>query len=771
MSVLSRGGRAVPSCHALAVSAGILLSLTVGAASAADRPSDRMSDRTSDRISERVADRAGDGTALDRRNGAGSTPPPRPVPPVNISSSPAPATPLKALPSNPSLDLRWVDKTVDPCQDFYQFACGGWQRAHPVPSDQASRSVYGTLQEDTLRYLWGLLQDAARDAEAAATDAPPAGPAAEAAQDRAQNLALEAASRRAGDYFAACMATERIEKLGKEPAEPLLAAVEHWVRPTAHPMVLAALHEVGVRPAVFTLTPEPDYADSSRMIVSFEAAALGLPDREPYLARDGESWRLRQAYREHLQRLFLLAGDGDEAAASQADAVLKLETKLATATASRESMRDPRQRYHPMKLDALQALTPSFDWLEYLSARALPETTVVNVTDPGFLRTLGKLLQSESTATWQAYLRARILDAEAPYLSSDWTRAHFEFHERRLLGIETMAPRWRHCIDFVDRDLGDDLGRLFVARTYSARTHAQVVDMTARIEQAMASRIRGLDWMSPATQEAALSKLRSVVNKIGHPQRWHDYAGLVIDREDFHESVMRARQHDAAREMAKVGQPVDRDAWALTAPTVNALYNGATNDITLPAGVLQPPLFDPSMDAAPNYGNTGATIGHELTHAFDDEGRRFDASGNLRDWWTPRDAAEFERRTACIAEQYSQYTIIDQTRINGRLTLGEDVADLGGTTLAYLAWKAAVADAPPPAQDGYTPDQRFFIGMAQWACENERPESQRLNALTDVHSPARFRVNGVVSNLPPFAEAFSCKKGQPMVRRKVCSVW
>jgi len=374
-------------------------------------------------------------------------------------------------------------------------------------------------------------------------------------------------------------------------------------------------------------------------------------------------------------------------------------------------------------------------------------------------------------ADWKAYLRWHLAHDRAPYLSSAFAQANFDFFGKTLHGTPQMPPRWKRCVQYVDRNLGEALGQVFVERTFNADMKARTLAMTKEIEKAMENDIQRLPWMSEATRQQALLKLHSIVNKVGYPDKWRDYSSIQIDRGDFAGNVERAAAFEGRRQLAKIGKPVDRGEWGMTPPTVNAYYDPQMNDINFPAGVLQPPVFDPKMDDAPNYGDTGGTIGHELTHGFDDEGRQFDAHGNLRDWWTKADAQEFQKRADCVAEQYAQYTIVDDIKINSRLTLGEDVADLGGEILAYAAWKDATRDQQLKPIDALNPDQRFFVGFAQWACENERDENKRVSAITNPHSPAEYRINGVVSNMPEFATAFACRVGQPMVREKPCRVW
>jgi endothelin-converting enzyme/putative endopeptidase len=414
---------------------------------------------------------------------------------------------------------------------------------------------------------------------------------------------------------------------------------------------------------------------------------------------------------------------------------------------------------------------PQFDWDAYLDHLRVPEFQQVNVTEPKFFTALNKELDRHKIADWRAYLRWQLIHSEARYLASSFQEQNFAFFDKYLRGVQQMPARWKTCTRLIDRQLGEALGQVFVARTFSSQTKEEALKMTQQIEAEMGRDIKDLAWMSEPTKQQALLKLHAIVNKIGYPDHWRDYSSVLIDPADFSTDVTHASEFQATRELNKIGRPVDRTEWYVSPPTVNAYYYPQTNDINFPAGVLQPPLFDPKLDAAPNYGQTGATIGHELTHGFDDEGRQFDAQGNLRDWWTPGDAKAFEKRVDCVRQQYAQYTVIDDIRVNSSLTLGEDVADIGGNLLAYNAWKHATAGQDRKARDGLTPDQRFFVGMAQWACGDERPESKRLHAITDAHSPNEFRVNGVVADLPEFGEAFGCKVTQPMMRANACRVW
>ena len=661
-----------------------------------------------------------------------------------------PSEPLTSLPYSPALDLASLDRSADACTDFYRFACGGWQRNNPIPPDQASWDVYDKLQEQNLRFLWGLLLDAA--------------------VERSGRTAPE---QKIGDYFSACMDEPAIDAAGATPLQPMLDRIAALSTIADMAPLLAQLHQSGTSNALFRLSAESDFADATRVIATVDAGGLGLPDRDHYLQTDAKSRQIRHAYRAHIARMFSLLGTDPASANAAAQTVMAIETGLARASLPREQRRDPHRVFHPMDTAKLIRLAPAIDWNAYLAVHAVPPGTPLNVTEPAFFRQLSAVLTRSPLADWKTYLRWHLVASQAPHLSAPFAQADFEFYRATLRGVEKRPARWKECVRWVDRDLGEALGQVFVQRAFVPATKQRALDMAHGIERAMAQRIDALEWMSAATKRAAHAKLHTLVNKVGYPDRWRDYTALPIQRVDFFGNTARSQAFEVRRQIAKIGHPVDRSEWGMTPPTVNAYYNAQLNDINFSAGILQPPLFDPRLDDAPNYGNTGSTIGHELTHAFDDEGRQFDAQGNLRDWWTPADTTQFNRRAACVVRQYSSYPIVDDIRINGRLTVGEDVADLGGATLAYIAWKtaAAAADQTLLPRDGFTPEQRFFVGMAQWACSNERPQMLRLRALTDAHSPPRYRVNGVVSNLPEFARAFACRADQAMVRAKPCRVW
>jgi putative endopeptidase len=657
--------------------------------------------------------------------------------------------PLPSLPYTPSLETKFIDRAADPCVDFYRFACGNWNSLNPIPPDQARWNVYAKLGQENMQYLWGILADLSHSS---ATRTP--------------------SEQKIGDYFAACMDEAAIAKAGATPLKKDLDAIDGLTRLAGLPALLARLHlQAGDRAPLFGFGSEQDFADSSKMIPVAAAGGLGLPDRDYYTKTDPKSVEIRAKYVEHVARLLSLLGESPDAAKRDAQTVMDIETALAKASLTRVDRRDPYKIYHKMTRAELSALTPSFGWTEYWKAIGLAAPASLNITEPDFFKDLERQLKTRSIADWRAYLRWHLAHGKAPYLSSDFAQADFDFFRHYLNGVAQMPPRWKRCVRWVDRDLGEALGQVFVSKTFTPDTKDRAASMTREIEKAMEADLRQITWMSAATKQRALEKLHGMVNKIGYPNRWRDYGPLQITGAGFLENVDRAAMFENRRELNKIGKPVDRQEWDMTPPTVNAYYNPQMNDINFPAGVLQPPLFDPKLDDAPNFGNTGATIGHELTHGFDDEGRQFDAKGNLKDWWTKEDAAEFIKRATCVSDQYSQYTVIDDIKINGKLTLGEDVADLGGTLLAYVAWKEATKGQDLKPVDGFTADQRFFIGMAQWACGFERPESKRANAITNPHSPEEYRINGVVSNMPEFAKAFSCKAGQPMVRKNACRVW
>jgi endothelin-converting enzyme/putative endopeptidase len=658
-------------------------------------------------------------------------------------------SPLPALLYSPSLDLTSLDRTVDPCADFYEFSCGGWEKNNPIPPDQASWSVYGKLYQDNVRFLWGLLEAAAKSTSA-----------------------RDAAQRKIGDYFAACMDTPAIDRLGAKPLEPALREIAALRDKRELGRFLGHRHLATVGSGLlFGFGSEQDMADSTKVIAALYAGGIGLPDRDYYVNDDDRSKEMREKYRAFAAQVFRLLGDAQPAADANAATVLAIESELARATLTRVEKRNPHNLYHKMTRDQLAELAPSLDWKGYFGAAGTGSGKSLNVSEPAFVRAMDGLLGTRSLDDWKTYLRWHVARANAPYLSAPFAEAEFAFYGKTLRGLEQMQPRWKKCVQWVDRDLGEALGKVFVEKTFTPETKQRVLEMTHHVENAMAQAIDELEWMTPQTKAQAHAKLKTMVNKIGYPDKWRDYGKLTIARGDFAGNVARSTIFESRRQLAKIGRPVDRGEWGMTPPTVNAYYNPQMNDINFPAGVLQPPLYDPKLDDAPNYGNTASTIAHELTHGFDDEGRQFDAKGNLRDWWTESDAAEFNKRAQCVIDQFGQYVIIDDIKINSKLTAGEDIADLGGTRLAYVAWRMATENQRLAPIDGFTPDQRFFIGFAQWVCRNERPEQARVRAVTDPHSPGPYRINGIVANLPEFADAFSCAAGKPMVRETPCRIW
>jgi putative endopeptidase len=656
-----------------------------------------------------------------------------------------------ALPYSPSLDVSSMDKSVDPCVDLYRYSCGGWQKKNPIPPDQTSWSVYGKLYQDNLIFLRGMLEQAAQPDDS-----------------------RDAVTQKIGDFYAACMDESAIEKRGLSAIQPEFDSIAQIKSAKDVPTVLAHLQTISSsRSILFGAGSTQDPDDSEHVIADVDQGGLGMPDRDYYTKDDAKSKETRERYVQHVRKVFELLGDNPAAAGKNAETVMRLETAMAKASQTRVERRDPHKLVHKMKVADLTRLAPNFDWAAYYREMHYPEFAILNVDAPEFIKELNTLLSSEPIDSWKTYLRFHATDIFSLYLSSPFVEENFEFYRKYLHGAKEMQPRWKRCVQYVDYDLSEALGQVYVAKVFSPELKQSTIEMVQRIEDAMGQRIRALDWMSPETKQQALTKLVGIRNKIGYPDKWRDYTPVKIARGDFAGNVERTHEFETHRDINKIGKPVDHGEWDISAPTVDAYYNDQMNDINFPAGVLQPPLYDPKIDDAPNYGDTGGTIGHELTHGFDDEGSQFDAKGNLKDWWTKADREKFDARTKCVDDQYSSYVSVEDVHVNGKLTLGENVADLGGEILAFMAWKDANKDKNLQPIDDLTPEQRFFVGFAQWDCANERPEDMRVRAMTDPHSPARYRINGVVVNMPEFAEAFHCKPGQPMVKpaANVCRIW
>ena len=649
-------------------------------------------------------------------------------------------------PAAGNFDLTSLDTKADPCQDFYQFACGGWIAKNPIPPDQSNWGRFHELAERNRATLREILEKAA------------------AATTRSED------DRKLGDYYASCMDEKAANALGAAPLKQDLSDIAAMKDARDVSAEISRLYTVGVH-SIILFGSAQDFKDSSSVIAIVGQGGLGLPDRDYYLKTDASSAEMRAKYLGHIQKMFALAGYDEAASSAAAAAVMRFETGLAEISMDKMDRRNPEKTYHKMSAKELAVLAPEMDWDAFLKVIGAPKITDINVTSPDFLKRATSLIGTAPVQDWRTYLTYRLLNTRADLLSKDFVDEDFDFYGRTLGGAKELRPRWKRCTDHADDDIGDILGRSFVEQNFSGKSKESALEMVRNIEKALSRDIGVQDWMAPQTRERAEQKLAAIENKIGYPDKWRDYSALVVKREDWLGNYIRAWQFESRRQLAKIGKPLDRGDWDMSAPTVNAYYHPPLNSINFPAGILQPPFFEADWDPALNYGGIGGVIGHEMTHGFDDQGRKFDAKGNMTDWWTASDAKEYEKRSECFVNEYSSFTVLGNLPVNGKFTLGENTADNGGLRLALMALNDSSVIKPEKPIDGFTQEQRLFLGWAQVWCTNYSDASLRRMVLTDMHSPAADRVNGVVVNMPEFSKAYSCHKGQAMAPVNPCRVW
>lgn len=654
---------------------------------------------------------------------------------------------------NPQMDAS--DRSADPCEDFYQYACGGWRDANPLPAD---RSRYGRFTE-LLDHNQLVLKDILEKASAAGGK-------------------RSVTDQKIGDYYAACMDERKVNGLGIKPLEADLKHVDALQSKDDLTDLLVYLHK-RTFPGFFRFESDIDSKDATKVIAATDQGGLSLPSVEYYTEDNPRMKDFRDKYVKHVANMLKLAGHGQAQADAGAQAVMNIETALARVSLNREQRRNPKALYNPMTIPEFQQKVPVIQWARYIEGIGTPKVDSLNVAVPKFAEGMSQVLASASLDDIKSYLRWHILRDAAPLLSQDFVDENFDFFSRTLTGAKELQPRWKRCVTRTDAALGEALGIAYVDRTFGAEGKAITIELVKAIEGAMEKDINALEWMGPETKEQALVKLHAVANKIGYPEKWRDYTGVKIVAGDFLGNDYRAAAFEKARQLNKIGKPVDKKEWYMTPPTVNAYYSPQENNINFPAGILQPPFFSRGKDDALNYGSIGVVVGHELTHGFDDQGSQFDAQGNLRDWWTELDRKRFDELNGCFVDEYSGFVAVEAkdgnpaVNVNGKLTLGENSSDNGGMRLAWMALmdKYKRTGKKPGMIDGMTPEQRFFLGYAQVWCENSTDAERLRRAKADPHSPGRYRANGAVRNMPEFAEAFKCKAGQPMAPGKRCRTW
>jgi predicted metalloendopeptidase len=694
-------------------------------------------------------------------SGGSQSPPTTPSPATASAAptTPAPAdtAPKPSIPPAPKLMTLadtgivpdWIDSTADPCTDFYAFACGGFLKTATIPPDRSSWGAIELVVKDAEDLLHQVLDTAAR--------APSGDPTLD----------------KIGGYYAACMDEAAVERAGIAPMQPMLDTVATVTDGKSAVAAVIALHTRSVFP-LFELGPQQDFADATQMIAGIDQAGLGLPDRKYYLENKGNMARTRAAYAEHLGRLFQLLGKSPAEARAAAGDAMRIETQIARLQQDQVVRRDPRAVYHRVDRVGLETkIAPSFPWGDYLAALGIPTVTAISVNDPAYYTAIARLLHTEKPAALRSYLAEVVMRDQADLLGKAWVDEAFTMR-KVLAGVKELPPRWRRCLNSVDRDLGELLGQSYVKARFAGDAKLRAADLTRAVFDAMRTELDQLPWMDAPTRAAARQKLDKMAYLVGFPDKWRSYA-FKVERTDFAGNVQAAQRFELARQLAKIGKPVDRFEWGMTPPTVNAYYNPSLNEIALPAGQLQPPFFGQAFHPAVNFGSTGGgTIGHEMTHGFDDEGRQFDADGNLREWWSKSTAGKFAEASKCVADQYARYEAVPKVKLDGKLTLGENIADNGGVKLAYhayQAWKAQQKPAPQAMVDGYTDDQLYFLAYAQSWCDKATPEVLEMRAHANPHSPPMWRVDGVIVNQPGFGPAFKCAAGTPMNPGKPCSVW
>jgi len=663
----------------------------------------------------------------------------------------APSAPTSIPKAPVSFDVTAIDKTADPCTDFYQYACGNWMKNNPIPADQTRWGRFNELAERNNYLLYTELKTAA--------DAP--------------KTPLQT---KYGDYFAACMDTTLADKIGAEPIQPELETIAHLKNSKDFAALNVELEKQFGAEQLVDVGVEQDQKDSSKQILAVGQGGLALPDRDYYLNTDDRSITIRAQYVAHVTKMFILLGDSPEKATEEAASVLRIETALAKGSMSRVDRRNPAKTYHVMTIAEVQKLTPEYNWKFYLDGIGMGEVPSLNVSSPGYMEAMNTVLDTEPLPALKSYLRWHSLHNSARFLSKPFVDENFAFFNQTLLGQKEQQPRWKTCTALTDRALGEAVGQDWVKQYFPPSAKDNMEKLVHALETALGQDIQQLSWMSPETKVEAQKKLDAIRDKIGYPAKWRDYSKLTVKRNDLIGNVASSSIFETNRDLAKYGKPVDETEWGMTPPTVNAYYDPAMNDINFPAGILQPPFYDNHADAAINFGGIGVVIGHEMTHGFDDEGSQYDLHGNVKVWWTPEDLAKFKERTECEATEYEGFTVAPEAHLNGHLTLGENTADNGGLRIAYQALMATLVKEGPKAEnaklDGFTPEQQFFLSFGQIWCENRTEAVARMRAKTDPHSSGEWRVKGTVQNFDEFGKAFGCKVGQPMMPASGgCRVW